>query len=113
MRDFRHFFAHLSLGDSISVWGGFCRSILLLILLRPLVIVGLLAAPLGEVEGHQAADPAGKADEEHHHGAMGMPCRLSGGDLLLRLLYLSGRLLAELSGLCPALRAGLGWGRWS
>ena len=51
----------------ISVWGGFCRSILFLILLRPLVVVGLLAASLGEVEGHKAADPAGEADEKHHH----------------------------------------------
>ena len=57
----------------ISVWeilsqsgGGFCRSVLFLILLRPLVVVGLLAAPLGQVEGHEAADPAGKADQEHH-----------------------------------------------
>lgn len=92
-RDFRHFFAHLSLGDFISVWGGFCRSVLLLILLRPLVVVGLLAAPLGEVEGHEAADPAGKADEKYHHRSDGDAGRISGGDLLLRLLYLSGRLL--------------------
>ena len=88
-RDFRHFFAHLSLGDFISVWGGFCRSILLLILLRPLVVVGLLAAPLGEVEGHEAADPAGKADQEHHQWNDGNTAvRLCGGILFLRLLHL-------------------------
>ena len=88
-RDFRHFFAHLSLGDFISVCGGFCRSILLLILLRPLVVVGLLAAPLGEVEGHEAAAPAGKADQEHHQWNDGNTAvRLCGGILFLRLLHL-------------------------
>ena len=50
-------------------------------------------SPLGEVEGYEAADPAGEADEKYHHRSDGDAGRLSGGDLLLRLLYLSGRLL--------------------
>lgn len=87
--NFINFFADFSLGDSISVWGRFFLSILLVVLVRPLVIISLLAAPLGKVERHQAAAPAGKADQEHHQWNDGNTAvRLCGGILFLRLLHL-------------------------
>ena len=87
--NFINFFAVFSLGEPISVWGRFFLSILLVVLVRPLVIISLLAAPLGKVERHQAAAPAGKADQEHHQWNDGNTAvRLCGGILFLRLLHL-------------------------